>query len=504
MNDYTRPRTLTPAMLACGAGVVAFAARYALTGAIENDHFITMARALQVLYGDLPVRDFEDPGQPLAYLLSTAVAALFGPSLLVNVLLCLLFFAVTCALTCLLAFKSSGSVTLGVVAAALTIAVAPRLYNTTKVIVPVVAIWLAWKYADAPHPRKLAGLALWTAIAFLLRHDYLVYVAIGNIVLVALTDTPARVPRRLAIYLLLSALFVAPWLLYVEHYEGVSDYFASALSFVAAEGRRTGAGSFTAGAYALLAIPIVGLLASFRAGTRMSRAQLASASVILLTMDVVFLRDVLATRLPDVVAPTAVVAAAILGHLFSDRSVLRLGTIAIVAVALGGTVEAARVARARPASLNVLRHIGQVTTRLRQASPEIIPNPSLAPLIDYLSRCTRPEQRVLVVGFGPEVPVLAHRPFAAGLPTWIPGYYDDVSDVARAVSRLQREELGAVVILDGPNELTQAWPPLAAAVRARTVDVYGVPSIDERLRVWLPHSAATEPMEPTGLPCPAP
>ena len=33
-------------------GVVAFAARYALTGAIENDHFVTFARAVQLLYGD--------------------------------------------------------------------------------------------------------------------------------------------------------------------------------------------------------------------------------------------------------------------------------------------------------------------------------------------------------------------------------------------------------------------------------------------------------------------
>ena len=60
--------------------LLAFAARYAATGAIENDHFVTFTRGLQVLYGDWPVRDFDDPGFPLSYLISTLTAAVFGPS----------------------------------------------------------------------------------------------------------------------------------------------------------------------------------------------------------------------------------------------------------------------------------------------------------------------------------------------------------------------------------------------------------------------------------------
>ena len=70
---------------------VTFAYGYLTSGAIENDHFVMLARAHQVLYGDWPVRDFEDPGQPLAYLVSTAAAAMFGPTVLVNVVLSLLF-----------------------------------------------------------------------------------------------------------------------------------------------------------------------------------------------------------------------------------------------------------------------------------------------------------------------------------------------------------------------------------------------------------------------------
>jgi len=46
-------------------GLVAFAFRYLTISPIENDHFVMLARAQQALYGDWPVRDFEDPGTGL-------------------------------------------------------------------------------------------------------------------------------------------------------------------------------------------------------------------------------------------------------------------------------------------------------------------------------------------------------------------------------------------------------------------------------------------------------
>src|SRR5258705_11542894 len=104
-----------PAVAAALVGAAAFASVYLATGAIENDHFIMLARAHQVLYGDWPVRDFEDPGQPLAYLVSTMAAAMFGPTLLVNIVLCILFLSATAAITYLLASRASGSTLVGIV-----------------------------------------------------------------------------------------------------------------------------------------------------------------------------------------------------------------------------------------------------------------------------------------------------------------------------------------------------------------------------------------------------
>ena len=499
-----RKSRLSPAAVSAIIAVAAFVYRYLTSGAIENDHFIMLARAQQVFYGDWPVRDFEDPGQPLAYLVSTAAAAVFGSTLLVNVVLCILFLCATAAITFLLARRATDSTLAAIVAAALTIVIYPRMYNTTKVIVPVVAIWLAWRYADAPNVRRLVALAAWTAAAFLLRHDYIAYVAISGAVLLIVrhADAPLEGMRRLAAYAVLSLVFISPWLLYVQWYEGLLEYFSSALRFVAAEGRRTAVGPPGPLFYALLTIPLMGLLASFRKGPRLSAAQLSSACVLVLLIDLVFLRDVLAARLPDVVAPIAVVTAAVVGHLFRPRAV---SLIAVAGLAAGVLVAALPVAARRtaiPTPVDIARQAVRVTHRLATASPDIEPNPSLAPLIEYLSRCTRPRDRVLVFGFGPEIAVLAHRPFAGGLPTWIPGYYNEPPDVARAVDRLNREQVGAAIMLDGSAVMVNSWPELGRWIRTHALEEHPVPSIDSRVRVWLPRSGPDASADPaTGLPC---
>ena len=501
-----RPR-LSPAAAATIVGGAAFVYRYLTSGAIENDHFIMLARAHQVLYGDWPVRDFEDPGQPLAYLVSTMAAAMFGPTLLVNIVLCILFLSAIAAITYLLARRASGSALAGIAAAAITIVIYPRMYNTTKVIVPVVAIWLAWRYADVPNTRRLVALAGWTAISFLLRHDYIVYVAISNAVLLMIRHAEARqvAARRAVAYAGLSLLFISPWLLYVQWYEGVPEYTASALRFVAAEGRRTAVGSPGAVFYGLVAIPVAGLLASCRKGPRLSAAQLASACVLVLLIDLVFLRDVLAARLPDIVAPVAVVTAAVVGHLFPPRATSLSALAALTAGVLFASAPVAARRTAIPTPVEIVRQAVRVTHRLASASPEIEPNPSLAPLIVYLNRCTMPLDRVLVSGFGPEIPVLAHRPFAGGLPTWIPGYYTETPDVARAVDRLDREPVGAAIMLDGSAVLVNSWPELGQWIRKRAFEEHRVPSIDARMRVWLPRFGPDAPVDPsTGLPCAAP
>jgi hypothetical protein len=421
---------------------------------------------------------------------------------LVNVLLSVLLLALTSALTYLLAFRATASQTAALVACALTIAIYPRLYNATKVIVPVIAIWLAWRYADTPRPRGIFELALWTAVAFLLRHDYLVYVALGNVVL--LIACHGRVPReaalRVAAYTALSLLLILPWLLYVQAYEGLAAYFASAVRFTVTEGRRT-SGSLPWLFFAFAAIPTAGVIVSFRQGRHLNRGQLVSAAVMLLSLDFVFLRDVVAARIPDVVAPTVVVAAATAAHVLSTRAVTRGAMIAAMLIAI---VQITTKPPARPQPADAVRRLSDITQRLRRVSPEITPNPSLAPLVGYLAHCTGPDDRIVVAGFGPELPVLAHRPFAARLPTWIPGYYEDGTDVNRALMQLGRERLGAAVFLDGSMVVARFWPALLHAIQDLGFEEHTVASINSRLRVWLPQAAGARRDTATNLPCPAP
>jgi hypothetical protein len=481
-------------------GVAAFLIRFLRVGAIENDHYVYLARAYQVLHGDWPVRDFVDPGLPLGYVLSAGAAAIAGPTLLTEAVLSVALFAIAVGVTFALARRASGSALVGLAAAAVLLLFPPRLYNSSKILVPVIAMLIAWHYADRPASGRAAALGAWIGVAFLFRHDYALYVGAATAVMLVLAHRgdPGALARRALTCMGAASLLIVPWLLYVQAEQGIAAYFAAALRFSADEGRRT-TSHWPAIFYAFAALPLASLLLVRRGTRTLGPAHVAFAGTLVLVSELILLRDQPAARLPDVYASTLVIAAIILGRV-ADNAVWRLlnagSSIAIVVTAVALLVM-------KPAALANVPHLitrgPLVVSRLRNADPAITPTPGRAPLVRYLARCTTADDRLLVGGFAPELPVLAHRAFAGGLPDWIRGYYDAPADVARARAQLAHEHVGAAIMLDGGDAFTASWPALAADLRSRGLTSRFLQLPNESVELWLPPMRGKD--RETGLPC---
>jgi hypothetical protein len=310
------------------------------------------------------------------------------------------------------------------------------------------------------------------------------------------------VVKRAAVYGGVAMLVASPWLAYVHWNEGLGAYAGAAVRFVASEGRRTAAGRPEILYYLLALLPFCGLVLAFQRPRTLTSAHLASTSVLVLMMNAVFLRDVLLARLPDVIAPTVVLAAALMGQVFRPSG-LRVGALIVCAATIMFAATSLAAAGYRiPTPIAIVRQAGRVTERLLDDSPEVQPSPRHAALVSYLARCTAPRERVFVTGFGPQIPFLAGRPFAAGLPSWMPGYYYTPADMARARRRLDRERVSAAVLLEGLDAFERAWPDLAAWFRSRRYEVHALPSDGDIVRLWLPATAPATPVDSvTGLPC---
>ena len=94
---------------------MAFVFRLAAFNGFENDHFMHVAWAQQLLLGAWPGRDFAEPGMPLMVLLS-AVAQRAFPGFLSEAVLGMGLLAVATGLTCAVTIAVTSSRLAGLVA----------------------------------------------------------------------------------------------------------------------------------------------------------------------------------------------------------------------------------------------------------------------------------------------------------------------------------------------------------------------------------------------------
>lgn len=238
-------RWATYATLCFGVFLTTFLYRFGSLGGslggFSNDEFGYLARARQIQAGDVPFRDFNDPGWFLTDYFSASAQWLGGYSLGSQALLTIGMLSVAAVLTFLLAWRAAGSLLPALLAVAVHVALEPRHYNYPKLVLYATAITLAWAYIDRPTRPRLAALGAIIGIGFLFRHDYLIYLGAFGLITIALVHRGAiRRAFPAAAWLCTSAaFFVGPFLLFLALNGGIGEYFRLASVYVRRDAQRT-------------------------------------------------------------------------------------------------------------------------------------------------------------------------------------------------------------------------------------------------------------------------
>src|SRR4051812_35112164 len=172
---------VSPALFWCVAMALAIGS-YALT----NDQFGRISPARQiVMFGELPFRDYLDPGYYLTELSSAALQRLLGDNLLGELLLNTSFIATGALCVLLLVRRLSGSTLAGVVAGLIGVLSFPRAYDYDKVLFYPFGLLVLWRYLERPRFSRLLALATTIVVAGLFRYDNGVYLGVTALVSIA-------------------------------------------------------------------------------------------------------------------------------------------------------------------------------------------------------------------------------------------------------------------------------------------------------------------------------
>ena len=482
---------------------------------LTDDHFFYLVRGWQILFGDLPVRDFVDHGAPLFYYAGAAVQVLFGRGTLSELVFCVTVLAVCASAVCLLGARASGLLLLGVAAAAVHIWLAPRFYNYPKILVYVAAVPALWTFVDRPGRWSMAAIAAVTAVGFLFRHDHAVFVggAFAALLLLRAWSWRERV-RHAATYGVLVLLLLSPYLLFIQANGGLVSYFRTAAAWAERDRDRAPAvwpGLFdnpdgvsvdaTAGAvpqavdtiqdnavawlfYAELALPLLALLllavspSAFRPGWPNARVKVAVVAVLGVLLNLGFLRGPLEARLADPSVPHVLLLAwlpvALVGlfrrglveeRFRAGRAWPALRGIATVAIGLLLAIVVIATTARLPVRLEAavvnngveaaLERAGRIRDQIDASWPLSRANtpddPGVLELAFYLAECTRPSDRVLMQHYLPQVLALAQRGFAGGHADLRPGFFASDDMQRLTVARLQRQPVPVVLLAAGAD-----------------------------------------------------
>jgi hypothetical protein len=515
---------------------------------LTDDHFFYVVRGWQILFGDIPVRDFVDHGAPLYYYIAAAVQALFGRGTVSELAFSTTMLSASAVITFLLATRASGSILSGLAACLLHVWLGPRFYNYPKVLVYALAIPLLWRYADRPSTQLRVWLAVLTVIAFLFRHDHGVFVGIATAVLM-LSLPELRFKESLLHFVIYGAIalaLVTPYFVFIQMNGGVVSYFRQASAWAERDRARepivwpglfdnpdgesdeAKAGSLVAkvrdnGAawvyYTEILLPFFALfiLAASRDGFRPewphAREKLAMVAVLAAALDAGFLRSPLEARLADPSVPLVILIAWMLVAL--PRMWLRDASLRPSWLPLRWPIRGVVTAvGAGIALLFIVLVKGDLYSRLDKASMTdrfgkpfervgIISKqlhmdwdlglwaarperPELITLSLYVNACTTPDDRVLVQSYLPQVLALARRAFGGGHADLRPGFFEFEEAQRLTVQRLRSRSV-PIILLDTDDSLRSFYRsfPIITAYIDQEYRQAGMHTFDERFGITL-------------------
>src|SRR5688500_3227949 len=184
-----------------------------------NDHFGRISPGRQIaIYGELPFRDYLDPGYVLTEFASAAVQRLFGDNLLGEMLLTSSFVAGGAVAILLLVRRATGSLVVGVVAMLAAVLAFRRPYDYDKFLFSPLGLLTCWRYVDTRRSRDLVLAAAVAVVAGLFRYDNGLFVGVSAFAAVAavhVTELPLLI-RRLALLVAAVVVLITPYALFLQ------------------------------------------------------------------------------------------------------------------------------------------------------------------------------------------------------------------------------------------------------------------------------------------------
>jgi hypothetical protein len=345
------------------------------------------------------------------------------------------------------------------------------------------------------------------------------------------------------VYATVVGVLIAAPLYSIEHYVGIGQYVRTGLTLSQREAERTGIGwprfSPAGGIaefvrdeqnaavwlyYLCLVIPILAVLRAMRwpvtpgIDPHQRQVYIGALAVLAILLDWFFLRGNLPSRLGDLGAPVAILGALLLARrpgAARDRVMLARTAAVLVVIptmlavnTIGSVSHELETTGLSAGPVRIAERTVSVVRQLRDLPPPVVGDPSAGTpnVAEYLRACTAIDDRVLMIASAPAILAMSARAFAAGHPTFTPGFYTSVDDQQLMLRRLRIQSVPVVVTEPEATyleDLAPEFPLLHEYVMAQYASIGELPAHGEHSMRLLVRRGLVPRREygATGLPC---